>query len=152
MFGLRRHAAPPARSSAPCPPRLSDEQTAAVVAREIAAVVGRSGDWCLVPRNPSDTDVLFSDTIAASVTARVTGALGRAQEALEADAAAAQADDTTAHRERARRHAAERERTPATPSAEPAALGWRPAPISRWADAPRPATGPEPITPERLSA
>ncbi|TAM71363.1 MAG: hypothetical protein EPN48_01995 [Microbacteriaceae bacterium] len=133
MFGRRRHVAPAVVAPAP---QLTEDVIFDIVHAQIAAAIGEHGEWTLTRREATDTDGLFYGVIAHSVTTHVVEALRIARENL------AVVRPALLETERAGDHVAN-----AAPAAndiieEPAAFGWRPAPITVWTDLKRPVTGP----------
>ncbi|WP_308465100.1 hypothetical protein [Rathayibacter soli] len=140
MFGRRRHVAPALVASAP---QLTEDAIFDIVHAQVAAAIGEHGEWTLTRRAPTDSDQLFYGVVAHSVTTHVVEALRIARENLAASEHAVTeiAGDHVA-RPMADAPAPDRSATSGDTLEEPAAFGWRPAPITVWTDLKRPVTGP----------
>jgi len=141
FFGRRKHAAPaPAaavRDAAlpPAAPQLTDELIFAAVQKSLNDVFGEAGDWTVARRSPDQDDLIFHEVLVHSLTTAVTASVAAARESL-----APAAEPLGLLRAPRPEPAAEAEHAEAD-EAEPAALSWEPAPITRWADLKRPVTG-----------
>lgn len=113
MFGRRRHAAQAATPPVvPAPqPLLTQAQLFEIVHASLADLIGPAGQWSVVRRTDGDTDAIFQGILTDSMAQQIATAVAAAQAAQEP--------------------------TPV----EPAALAWRPAPITVWADLRKPVTG-----------
>lgn len=85
-------------------PRLTDEQVLQIVEDRLSDHFGPRGSWSVVPRDASDTDVLFQEFLTRSIATELTTALR--------EGAAVPIEDTA---------------TPVSPE-------WKPEPITVWAD------------------
>lgn len=157
MFGRRRHVAPALVAPAP---QLTEDAIFDVVHAQLTAAIGEHGEWALTRRAACDSDELFYGVVAHSVTTHVVEALRIAREnlvALERTVAVAagagdHVADAMADAPIAAGVATDGVTTTSDPtdgktahgdtSDEPAAFGWRPAPITVWTDLKRPVTGP----------
>jgi hypothetical protein len=142
MFGLRRHAA--SVKAAPVlqvlqVPQLSEEQIFELIHARLAEFVGENGSWTVSARTEADSDTIFHGILARSVALGITADIRVAQEKLEA---AGELVEVGAHVAPVLEAVADldehadRDRT-----AEPAAFGWQPAPITVWTDLRKPVTG-----------
>lgn len=159
MFGRRRHAA--AVPAAPVP-QLTDAQILELVHGKVAELIGENGEWTVSRRSADDTDSIFHSVLAQSVSLDITTTLIDARQRvaageiiataepqhLAADAPVAEVKDTTAPVVAETSVTAE----PVDDTAEPAAFGWEPAPITVWTDLRKPVTGEIPALTERSAA
>lgn len=166
MFGRRRHAAVQA-PAAPAP-RLTDAQILELVHSKVGELIGENGEWTVSRRSADDTDTIFHSVLAQSVSVGITAAIVEARNRLEAgegfsapqhlaapraDLPAAPAQVTAdAEAPAAAADVAVADTFPVEESAEPAAFGWEPAPITVWTDLRKPVTGEFPLVSERSAA
>ncbi|HEY5222360.1 MAG TPA: hypothetical protein VIJ18_04820 [Microbacteriaceae bacterium] len=148
MFGRRRHVAPAVAAPAP---QLTEDAIFDIVHAQVAAAIGERGEWTLTRRQATDTDQLFYGVVTHSVTTHVVEALRIARESLAAlnlavpEAAVleeAVAEAAVPESERVGDHVADAASEASDSIEEPAAFGWRPAPITVWTDLKKPVTGP----------
>ena len=131
FFSRRKHVAPVV--TAPAVPQLTDELIFQAVQERLDGLFGEGGDWTVVRRSGEQADRIFHEVFIHSVAQTVTAGVTAARDSLETAPGALAAL-----------------RAPRAPQAvpepqeedEPAALSWRPAPITVWADLKRPVTGP----------
>jgi len=153
LFGRRKHAAPaPAAAaltsaaSAPAAAQLTDELIFAAVQRTLTGVFGETGAWTVARRSPGQDDVIFHDVLVHSLATSVTASVAAARETLVPTGGplgllrAPRVEPVAA---------VERDDALRDDDDEPAALGWEPAPITRWADLKRPVTGEIAVVDER---
>jgi hypothetical protein len=131
FFSRRKHVAPVV--TAPAVPKLTDELIFQAVQDRLDGLFGENGDWTVVRRSGEQADRIFHEVFVHSVAQTVTAGITAARDSLETRPGAL----TALRAPRVPQPAPE-----AHDEDEPAALSWRPAPITVWADLKRPVTGP----------
>ena len=106
MFGRRRRRlAASAALTVAAAPVLQDDQILDLLHSKLRELLGEHGAWTLVPRNPSDTEVIFHGLKAREIAVTLTDTIIAEQALLRGESAG-----------------------------EPTALSWTPAPITIWSE------------------